>query len=75
VVVGVRLTQTLLDQHQLLGDLVVEDHIQVMEVLEIHLQLIHHKVMQVQMETQLLVKNQVVVEVGLQQLVLEHHQE
>jgi|TARA_R100000482_G_C5064349_1_gene118533 hypothetical protein len=37
VVVGVRLTQTLLDQHQLLEDLVVEDHIQVMEVLEIHL--------------------------------------
>ncbi len=62
--------QTLLVQEQLLEDLVVEDHMQIMEAQEIHLLQIHHKVMQVQMETQLLVKNQVVEVVQPQELVL-----
>jgi hypothetical protein len=60
VVVEVPLTQTQQEHQQEQGDLVVEDHGQIMEVQEILLLLTPHKVIQVQMETQLLVKNQVV---------------
>jgi hypothetical protein len=74
VVVEVPLTRTLLD-HQLAEDLVVEDHTIMLQVQETHHQRTLHKVIQVQVETILLVKNQVVVEVELQQLVLTHHQE